>query len=111
MRLLRGPAPPFKDLDTAKGFLRGSHSWGEVGFHFFNFLVNCDMLQSVHNVEYDPNTDYLWIIDTGENSGLNICKPKLVIWDIINNIEVYRWYISLKFLLLLFLQLPQILQV
>ena len=23
MRLLRGPAHPFKDLDTAKGFLRG----------------------------------------------------------------------------------------
>ncbi len=32
MRLLRGPAHPFKDLDTAKGFLRGSHSWGEAGF-------------------------------------------------------------------------------
>ncbi len=26
------PLTHFKDLDTAKGFLRGSHSWGEAGF-------------------------------------------------------------------------------
>lgn len=56
-------------------------------------LGNCDSLQYVQSMEIDPECGWMWIIDVGrvnifespDESGLgpiNLCPPKLVIYDI-----------------------------
>lgn len=67
-------------------------SWG------MNQIGNCSALQYVQSMEIDPNTGYMWIIDTGRvntretsSTRQNLCPPKLVILDLKTS-EVMRQY-------------------
>ncbi|XP_069114267.1 protein yellow-like [Argopecten irradians] len=51
---------------------------------------DCNALQYVQSMEVDPNTGYMWIIDTGRihtstNEPQNICPAKLIVYDVRNN--------------------------
>ena len=48
---------------------------------------NCSALQNVKNVEIDPTTGYMWVIDSGRIDTLsqrseNRCPPKIVVFDL-----------------------------
>ncbi|XP_060066963.1 protein yellow-like [Ylistrum balloti] len=59
---------------------------------------DCDALQYVQSMEIDPNTGYMWIIDSGRIDRLtgqprDLCQAKLVIYDIRNDqlVHVHRF--------------------
>ncbi|XP_033761597.1 uncharacterized protein LOC117343364 [Pecten maximus] len=59
---------------------------------------DCDALYLVQSMEIDPNTGYMWILDTGlvavgpvDVAPLDRCPPKLVIYDINGDEEVHRY--------------------
>ncbi|CAH0563767.1 unnamed protein product [Brassicogethes aeneus] len=57
-----------------------------------NMQGDCNALQNVQNIEIDPR-GYLWIIDGGRVETLNPkpiikCPPKLIIYNIMNNIAM-----------------------
>ncbi|KAL3886764.1 hypothetical protein ACJMK2_026737 [Sinanodonta woodiana] len=64
-----------------------------------NEIGDCRSLQFVQSMEIDPNTGWMWIIDTGRinifavdgSSPKNLCPAKLVIFDINNNRVVHRY--------------------
>jgi len=48
---------------------------------------NCSALQNVQNIEIDPTTGYMWVIDSGRTDTLsqrpeNKCPPKIVVFDL-----------------------------
>ncbi|OWF45422.1 major royal jelly protein 1-like [Mizuhopecten yessoensis] len=61
-------------------------------------LGNCHALQYVEGMEIDPNTGWMWIIDTGRINFLstdgteteNLCPAKIVVYDINTMEEVTR---------------------
>lgn len=59
---------------------------------------DCDALYLVQSMEIDPNTGFMWILDTGlvavgpvDVAPMDRCPPKLVIYDINRNVEVHRY--------------------
>ena len=56
---------------------------------------DCSAIQYAQSMEIDPNTGFMWIIDTGRlnlfGSPENLCSPKIVILDIATN-SVVRAY-------------------
>ena len=57
---------------------------------------DCGALQLVQSMEIDPNTGYMWILDTAfvPIGGVQVaikCPAKLVVWDIVRDIEVMRY--------------------
>ena len=55
-----------------------------------NEIGNCSALQYVQSMEIDPNTGYMWIIDTGRLDSVtskpkNVCPPKLLVWNMIDS--------------------------
>ncbi|OWF40019.1 Protein yellow [Mizuhopecten yessoensis] len=59
---------------------------------------DCDALYLVQSMEIDPNTGYMWILDTGlvtvgpvDVAPIDRCPPKLVIYDINNDEEIHRY--------------------
>ena len=60
-----------------------------------NEVGNCDGFQAVQNVIIDPNKGWMWIIDHGRINtlwgGLKVlCPPKLVVYDMENNVVVRK---------------------
>ncbi|XP_033761358.1 major royal jelly protein 1-like [Pecten maximus] len=61
-------------------------------------IGNCHALQHVESMEIDPNTGWMWIIDTGRINFLstdctateNLCPAKIVVYDINKMEEVTR---------------------
>ncbi len=58
--------------------------------NLLNFLGRCTDLQFVQSMEFDPKTQWMWIIDTGRlntitDTPINNCPAKLIIWDTKNN--------------------------
>jgi len=60
-------------------------------------LDDCENLLFVSSIEIDPNTGYMWILDTGFSPretitkiGEKPCPAKLVIYNINNDVEVHR---------------------
>ncbi|OWF45425.1 protein yellow-like [Mizuhopecten yessoensis] len=59
---------------------------------------DCHALQFVQSIAIDPNTGWMWIIDTGRINFFaidgtpteNLCPAKIIIYDIDNNIEITR---------------------
>lgn len=52
---------------------------------------NCDDLVFVSSFTIDPETGYMWIVDTSaQDSTSGKCSPKILIYDIDNNKEVHR---------------------
>ena len=46
-------------------------------------IGDCDAFQYVQSMEIDPNTGYMWIIDTGSaRGGTTQCNAKIVIYDL-----------------------------
>ncbi|XP_053373874.1 protein yellow-like [Mercenaria mercenaria] len=62
-------------------------------------LGNCEALQRVQSMEIDPNTGYMWIVDTGYISKMedvdvqpvDSCPAKIIIYDLNTNQEVNRY--------------------
>lgn len=66
-------------------------SWGA------NKIGDCKAFQYVQSMEIDPDTGYMWVIDTGRvNTSTafprNLCPPKLVILDLERNNTMVRVY-------------------
>ncbi len=64
-----------------------SWEWQEVD--------NCDALQTVQSMEVDPKSGWMWIIDVGrrntmEAQSVDVCPPKLVVYDLGEGEEVFR---------------------
>ena len=65
------------------GLLRPFPNWD------MQTIGDCNKLQFVQSMEIDPNTGWMWIIDTGRintkdpqrTGAFNLCPPKLVIYD------------------------------
>ena len=64
-----------------------------------NTIGDCNAFQYVQSMEIDPNTGFMWIIDTGRvNTSMlptlpaNLCPPKLVILDLERSNAVMRSY-------------------
>ncbi|XP_033761435.1 protein yellow-like [Pecten maximus] len=61
-------------------------------------IGKCDGLQFVQSIAIDPNTGWMWIIDTGRINFFavdgtpteNLCPAKIIIYDINNDIEITR---------------------
>lgn len=60
-----------------------------------NKIGDCSALQFVQSMEIDPNTGYMWIIDTGRidtmsvfSTSQNLCPAKIVILDILSKTTV-----------------------
>ncbi|KAL3856399.1 hypothetical protein ACJMK2_011164 [Sinanodonta woodiana] len=58
-----------------------------------NMIGECSALQYIQSMEIDPNTNYMWVIDTGRldiftENPRNICPAKLVIYDLQTEQEV-----------------------
>jgi sugar lactone lactonase YvrE len=53
-----------------------------------NAFGDCNALQFVQNIEIDVNTDYMWILDSAFPQ---TCKPKLVVYDLKKDSEVFRY--------------------
>ncbi|XP_033763033.1 protein yellow-like [Pecten maximus] len=61
-------------------------------------IGDCQALQYVHSMEIDPNTGWMWIIDTGRINFFaadgtptqNLCPAKIVIYDINKMTEITR---------------------
>lgn len=56
-----------------------------------NVLGDCHALQFVQSIEIDVNTEYMWILDTAFGQ---TCKPKLVVYDLNKDSEVFRYEFS-----------------
>ena len=65
-----------------------------------NKAGDCTALQYVQSMEIDPNTGYMWVIDTGRTNTnnppslpQNLCAPKLVINDLMrmDTIRIYEF--------------------
>lgn len=62
-------------------------------------LGNCEALQRVQSMEIDPNTGYMWIVDTGyiprmenvEVQPVDSCPAKLIIFDLNTHKEIHRY--------------------
>lgn len=55
---------------------------------------DCKAFQYVQSMEVDPNTGWMWVIDTGKGSPVqseNICFPKLVVLEIVTK-RIVRTY-------------------
>lgn len=53
---------------------------------------DCSALQYVQSMEIDPNTGRMYVIDTGRvGNVLNLCPPKIVVYDLNNNKEVDKY--------------------
>lgn len=64
-----------------------------------HILGDCNTLQLVQSMEIDPETGLMWILDTAyvPSSSIEVakrCLPKIVVWDINQNKEVYRYVFS-----------------
>ncbi|KAK3609771.1 hypothetical protein CHS0354_022632 [Potamilus streckersoni] len=61
-----------------------------------NRIGKCSALQYVQSMEIDPNTNYMWVIDTGRldiftENPRNLCPAKLVIFDLQTEQEIDRY--------------------
>lgn len=62
-------------------------------------IGDCHALQYVQSMEIDPNTGWMWIIDTGRinifaadgTAAQNLCPAKIIVYDIKNSVEVTRY--------------------
>ncbi|XP_060086134.1 protein yellow-like [Ylistrum balloti] len=62
-------------------------------------IGDCRALQYVQSMEIDPNTGWMWIIDTGRinffaadgTTTQNLCPAKIIVYDIKNMVEVTRY--------------------
>ncbi|OWF51024.1 protein yellow-like [Mizuhopecten yessoensis] len=62
---------------------------------------DCNSFKFIQSMEIDPNTGLMWIIDTGRinifpaptgsQDPQNLCPPKLVIYDLNNNVTVLKY--------------------
>lgn len=64
-----------------------------------HILGDCNTLQLVQSMEIDPESGLMWILDTAyvPSSSIEVakrCLPKIVVWDINQNKEVYRYVFS-----------------
>ena len=56
---------------------------------------DCDGLQYAQSMEVDPKTGLMWIIDAGRlhtftDEPIDVCPPKLVVWDVREGREAFR---------------------
>ncbi|XP_033762519.1 major royal jelly protein 1-like [Pecten maximus] len=62
-------------------------------------IGDCRALQYVQSMEIDPNTGWMWIIDTGRINFFaadgtptqNLCPAKIIVYDIKNSVELTRY--------------------
>ena len=61
----------------------------------YQSVDECEYLQYVQSMEIDADTGYMWILDTGRKyflqsniSANNVCPPKLIVWDVVNNVSI-----------------------
>ncbi|KAL3832605.1 hypothetical protein ACJMK2_024236 [Sinanodonta woodiana] len=65
----------------------------------YHALTGCEALQYVQAIEIDPNTGYMWMVDTGRvnyfpgdgTTTQNLCQPKIIIYDLNKLQEVSRY--------------------
>ncbi|KAK3587994.1 hypothetical protein CHS0354_014514 [Potamilus streckersoni] len=65
----------------------------------YHASTGCEALQYVQAIEIDPNTGYMWMVDTGRvnyfaadgTKPQDLCQPKIIIYDLNKHQEVKRY--------------------
>ncbi|KAL4222362.1 hypothetical protein ACF0H5_018401 [Mactra antiquata] len=86
-------------IDAPESFNRSEHLLRPFPSWEMQELGNCEAIQRVQSMEIDPQTGYMWIVDTGyipnmkdvEVQPVDSCPAKMIIYDIDNNVEVRRY--------------------
>ncbi|XP_060581097.1 protein yellow-like [Ruditapes philippinarum] len=86
-------------IDAPEGSNGSSHLLRPFPNWDMQELGNCAALQRVQSMEIDPNTGYMWIVDTGyiakmQDVGVqpvDSCPAKIIIFDLNKHEEVHRY--------------------
>lgn len=93
-RLKEGVPSTLNEIVTSSG---GSHVLRPYPSWDMQTIGDCAALQNVQSMEIDLEAGHMWIVDTGYRNKsalvqpIDVCLPKIIIYDIVNNREIHRY--------------------